>query len=69
MKLDAYGKRIEIQRENGLWVVYELGEGKKSRSKDIYIPSEFNEVQVISFLEDLLHERGTPESPGIKIID
>jgi hypothetical protein len=29
MKLDAYGKKIEILRENELWILYELGEGKK----------------------------------------
>lgn len=69
MKLDAYGKRIEIQRENGDWVIYELGEGKKTLSRDIYIPSDYNEAQVIGFLEDLFHERATPENPSIKIID
>jgi hypothetical protein len=69
MKLNAYGKIIEVVRENGGWVIYELGEGKKSRSNDLYIPEEFNEVEVIRFLEDLLHERATPELAHIKIIE
>ena len=68
MKLDVFGKRLEILREKDMWVIYELGEGKKSRSNDIYIPSEYNESEAISFLEDLLHERATPENPNIKII-
>lgn len=69
MKLNAYGKLLEIKRENEIWVVYEVGEGKKSRSNDIYIPSEYNEKQVVRFLEDILHERATPDNPNIKVID
>ena len=68
MKLDAYGKFIEVLRENETWVIYELGEGKKTRSNDVYIPSELSETGVILFLEDLLHETATPERPNIKVI-
>jgi hypothetical protein len=69
MKLDAYGKRLEVNKENNQWIIYELGEGKKTQSKDIYIPESYSQDQVIQFLEDLLHERATPEFPSIKIID
>ena len=68
MKLNAYGKLLEITRENEMWVIYELGEGKKSRSNDVFIPSEYNEAEVVRFLEDILHERATPENPSIKVI-
>ncbi len=68
MRLNAYGKLLEIIRENETWAIYEVGEGKKSRSNDIYIPSDYNEEQVVRFLEDMLHERATPDDPNIKII-
>ncbi len=68
MRLNAYGKLREIIRENETWVIYLLGEGKKSRSNDIYIPSDYNEEQVVRFLEDMLHERANPEEPSIKVI-
>ena len=68
MKLNAYGKLLEIKRENEMWIIYELGEGKKTRSNDIYIPAEYNEEEVVRFLEDMLHERATHEVPSIKII-
>jgi hypothetical protein len=68
MRLNAYGKLLEIIRENESWVIYEVGEGKKSRSNDIYIPSDYNKEQVVRFLEDMLHERATPDDPNIKII-
>lgn len=68
MKLNAYGKLLEVVRENETWVIYEVGEGKKSRSNDIYIPADYNEEQVVRFLEDMLHERSTPDNPSIKVI-
>lgn len=68
MRLNAYGKLLEIIRENETWAIYEVGEGKKSLSNDIYIPSDYNEEQVVRFLEDMLHERATPNDPNIKVI-
>ena len=29
MKLDAYGKKLEVIKENGQWAIFEIGEGKK----------------------------------------
>lgn len=68
MKLDAYGRQLEILRESELWVIYEVGEGKKSCSHDISIPPDYNEKQVLTYLEDLFHERATPDRPKIKVI-
>ncbi len=67
--LDILSLFIDTMSPNLCAAVYELGEGKKSRSNDIYIPSEYNKSQVISFLEDLLHEKATPENPNIKILE
>jgi hypothetical protein len=69
MKLDAYGKRIEVIKEAESWVIYELGEGKRTLSKDIFIPSDYSEPEVIQYLEDMLHEAATPENPAIRRID
>ncbi len=66
MKLDAYGKLLEIVRENDTWAIYQLGEGRRSRSHDIVIPSDFNKSQVIQFLEDMLHESATPQRRGAR---
>ncbi len=52
MKLDVYGKELEVIRE-----------------QDIYIPSEYDQDQVIQYLEDLFHERATPERPCIRILE
>lgn len=69
MKLNAYGKKLEVLWEDEAWVIYELGDGKKRRSNDLYIPSEYSPDEVIGFLEDMLHESATPENPAIEIIE
>ena len=68
MRLNAYGRHIEVVKESGEWVVYMLGEGKKRRTSDISIPSELGEREVVSFLEDILHEAATPENSKIEVI-
>jgi hypothetical protein len=69
MRLNAFGKWLEVMREDGVWIVYELGDGKKVQTKDFYIPSDYNQTQVIQYLEDMLHERATPENPRIRKLD
>jgi hypothetical protein len=69
MRVNAFGIILEVIKENGQWVIYILGEGKKRRSYDFVIPSEFDEDGALLFLNDLLHERATPDNPEIKKID
>lgn len=69
MKLDVYGKRIEIIYENSAWSIYVLGEGKKLKTNDICIPDNYNEKQAIQFLEDLFHEKATKENPNIIVLE
>lgn len=61
MKLNVYGKKIEVVKTNDNWIVYYLGsEGKKRTAHDIVIPNELEENEIINYLEDLLHEWATP---------
>ena len=70
MKLNIYGKcLLEVIKENDQWVIYVLGEGKKSRSNDIVIPSYMDENEVVVYLADIFHEAATPENPDIKVLD
>lgn len=66
MILNIYGKKnIEVTKENDIWVIYELSDGKRVQSNDIVIPTDYSETQVITFISDLLHEAATPEFPEI----
>ena len=68
-ELNAYGKRLELIKENSEWVVFSLGEGKKCREPELYIPSNLDSQGAIQFLEDLFHELATPENPNIQILE
>ena len=70
MKLNAYGRKIEIVRISDKWVAYYLGnEGKKRSAHDIIIPEELGENEMKKYLEDLLHEWATPSNNKIVCID
>lgn len=70
MKLNVYGKRIEVIKTTNNWEVYYLGmEGKKRTAYDIVIPSDIQENEIIKYLEDLLHEWAKPSNSKIVEIE
>ena len=69
MKVNAFGRDLEISRQNEEWLTFDLGsEGKKRLARDIVIPVEIQENQLLDYLADLLHERATSRYPNVKII-
>ncbi len=57
MKLNVYGRKIEILRSDNSWKVYYFGfEGKKRIANDIVIPSTVKQNELLSYIEDLCHE-------------
>lgn len=70
MKLDVFGKLVEINSRNGQWVVFYLGnEGKKRKAVDIHIPNYIPESEVVNFIADLCHEWATPNRPKVRVLD
>lgn len=69
MKIKAYGKLLEVLRENEEWVIYVLGEGKKYPTNDIVIPPELSESEALQFIEDMFHERARPGNNKVIIIE
>ncbi len=60
MKLDLFGRKIEVLRSKEIWKIFYLGsEGKKRLADDILIPSHICEEEIIDYLEDLFHEWST----------
>lgn len=68
MKINVYGRLMELEKENSQWVLYSLGEGKRSPLGDVAIPDHLNASEAVQFLDDLFHEMATPERPSIVII-
>ncbi len=70
MKIDAFGRELEISRHNEEWKVFDLGsEGKKRSARDIVIPSSIAESELVDYLADLLHERATMRHSEVKALD
>ena len=61
MKLDVYGRKIEVVKSAWKWKVFILGaEGKKRLAEDITIPSHIIESDLISYIADIYHEWASP---------
>lgn len=61
MKFDVYGRfRLEVQRENDIWVVYRLDLGKRVRATDLIVPSTLKANEIATFLDDIFHELSGP---------
>ena len=61
MKLNLFGRRVEIIRTKGKWKAFYLGsEGKKRLAEDFMIPVHIDEDELLDYLKDLLHEWSTP---------
>jgi len=62
MKLDVFGKKLEIVRAGGKWLVYYTGnEGKKRKAHDIRIPDDLTEPEIAEYVSDLCHELAISE--------
>lgn len=70
MKIDAFGRHLEVMSENGGWRVFDLGtEGKRRPARDIVIPDFVQKDELLGYLDDLLHEYASPDSPEIRILE
>ncbi len=70
LKIDAFGRRLDIERRDDAWVVYVPGnEGKRRRARDIVIPSHLARAELAAFLDDLLHESASHEHPSVVVVE
>jgi len=66
LKIRAYGRDLEIRRDENKWQVFDLGtEGKKRIARDVVIPPSMNEDEIVEYLSDLLHEYASPKHPEV----
>ncbi len=69
MKLDVFGRLVEITRSNNRWHTFYCGnEGKKRIAEDIKIPDNISESDVVGYVADLCHEWATSANPGVNVI-
>jgi len=66
MRIDAFGRELEIQRVGDRWRVRDVGvEGKTRPAHDIRIPGSVPEEALLTYLDDLLHETATARHPRV----
>ena len=70
MIVNAYGRKLQIIREEDCWRVFELGnEGKKRSATDIRIPNGIEYADILGYLGDLLHEHASSRHPEVTLVD
>jgi hypothetical protein len=70
MKINVFGKLIEVVRKDNSWDIFYLGtDGKKRSVNDIVIPADLKEEELTEYLSDLCHEWATPVNKEVKILD
>ena len=70
VRLDVFGKLVEVQFRGRRWIVFYIGEeGKKRPALDLVIPEDISETELPRYLADLCHEWARPGYTQVKIID
>ncbi len=69
MKFNVYDRFVlEIIQEKGQWKAYRVGDGAKIPDNDLIIPPDLDSSELITFLDDMLHELARP-GQEIKFLD
>ena len=70
LKFDVFGREVLIVEKDSGWEAFYLGsEGKRRAAKDIVIPSNITESQMLQYLDDLCHEWATDRNFSVKRVD
>ena len=70
LRVNAFGRFLEIEWTNHQWVAFDKGnEGKRRKARDIVIPASLSSTELIAYLDDLLHERATKSHPEVIELD
>ena len=70
LKFDVFGFEVTVRRGSECWEIYhQSGDGKTIRVRDFVIPAELNESEIMTYLDDMFHERATAENPRVVRIE
>jgi len=61
VRFDIYGRhQLDVVREGGKWKVFNVASGKREPATNVVIPTEVQEHEVATYLDDLFHEGARP---------
>jgi len=70
IRLDVFGHRILVERQNKAWRVFHVGaEGKRRLATDMMVPSTTTEAELEQYFFDLCHEWATPRHPDVRRLE
>ena len=70
LRFNAFGRILDIERRDNKWIVFDKGnEGKRRQASDIVFPSSLKQDELMTFLDDLLHESASVSFPNIIDLD
>lgn len=70
IRLNAYGRHIEIQFVDGAWIAsFRSSDGKRFRAPNLAIPADLDRDQVVTYIADLLHESATESNPNVVVLE
>lgn len=70
MKLNVFGRYIEVVRNIDKWNVYYLGnEGKRRIAEDMIIPSSVQEDELVEYIADLCHEWASSNKSQVTVLE
>jgi len=67
--LDVFGKRMLVERGDGVWRTFRLGSDGKRSLVDIPIPPWVPEAELVQYFDDIYHEAATPLRPAVVRLD
>lgn len=65
VKLDVFGKRMLVERDEGAWRTYLLGSDGKRSLVDIAVPETISEAELVQYFDDIYHEAATLQRPVV----
>lgn len=69
MILNVFGKEIEVLKDGSQWKTFYLGsDGKKRIARDIVIPNNLPENEVVGYVADLCHEWATAKYNEVVVV-
>jgi len=70
LKFDVYGTQMIVERQNEQWLLFNVSNhGMLTRNRDVAIPADLVDSELIAYLDDLFHESATLENTEIKPLD
>jgi hypothetical protein len=63
--LDVFGRRLIVERIEGCWRAYLVGNDGKRSPVNVPVPDDMGEDELAQYFDDVFHEAATPQRPRV----